>query len=139
MRTEKDTMGMVEVNDNAYWGAQTQRSINNFKIGDIHMPSAIIRALAIIKKAAACANAELGVLANDKKDLIVQVCNEILQHQLDEHFPLLVWQTGSGTQTNMNVNEVIANRAEILHGGNLQSADHRFHPGKSFDQYQRIF
>ena len=123
MRTEKDTMGMVEVNDNAYWGAQTQRSINNFKIGDIHMPSAIIRALAIIKKAAACANAELGVLANDKKDLIVQVCNEILQHQLDEHFPLLVWQTGSGTQTNMNVNEVIANRAEILHGGNLQSAD----------------
>lgn len=119
MRIEKDTMGNVEVADNVYWGAQTQRSVNNFKIGNIHMPQHIIQALAIVKKAAACANAELGVLAQDKKELIVQVCDEILQHKLDDNFPLLVWQTGSGTQTNMNVNEVIANRAEVIRGGTL--------------------
>lgn len=119
MRIEKDTMGEVAVADNVYWGAQTQRSINNFQIGNITMPQPIIQALAIIKKAAATANAELGVLPTEKQQLIAQVCNEILAGQLSDSFPLLVWQTGSGTQTNMNINEVIANRAEVLRGGKL--------------------
>lgn len=116
-RTEHDTMGAVEVPDEKYWGAQTQRSFQNFRIGGIRMPVEIIHQLACIKKAAACANADCGVLPLEKRDLIVRVCDEIISGCLDDHFPLVVWQTGSGTQTNMNVNEVVANRAEMLRGG----------------------
>jgi len=118
-RIENDTMGSVEVPVEAYWGAQTQRSLTNFKIGDILIPKEIIYALAIAKKAAAFANCELNVLSSEKKELIAQVCDEIISGKLDDAFPLIVWQTGSGTQTNMNVNEVIANRAEVIRGGKL--------------------
>jgi len=118
-RKENDTMGTVEVPADAYWGAQTQRSLNNFKIGDIRIPKEIIQALAAAKKAAAFANCELNVLSAEKKELIAQVCDEIINGKLDDSFPLIVWQTGSGTQTNMNVNEVIANRAEVIRGGKL--------------------
>ncbi len=121
MRIEKDTMGNVEVDDNVFWGAQTQRSLNNFRIGDIRMPQQLIKALAVVKKAAAFANTQLGTLPEDKKELIAQVCDDIIEGKYTEDFPLLVWQTGSGTQTNMNVNEVISNRAEILHGGELHN------------------
>ncbi len=119
-RIEKDTMGPIEVDMDKYWGAQTQRSLTNFKIGDPgSMPKEVIRGMAILKKAAAMVNADLGVLAGEKKDLIVQVCDEILEGKLDDQFPLVIWQTGSGTQTNMNLNEVIANRAQVLNGGKL--------------------
>jgi len=119
-RTEKDTMGPIEVPADKYWGAQTQRSVENFKIGDpASMPKEIIRAFAVLKKAAALANFDLGVLTAEKKDLIVAVCDEILAGSLDDQFPLVVWQTGSGTQSNMNLNEVIANRAHVLNGGAL--------------------
>jgi fumarate hydratase class II len=118
-RKEKDTMGNVDVPADACWGAQTQRSLNNFKIGDILIPKEIIYGLAITKKAAAFANCELKVLALEKKELIACVCDEILEGKLDDAFPLIVWQTGSGTQTNMNINEVISNRAEQIHGGQL--------------------
>src|SRR5688572_11039689 len=112
-RTEKDTMGYVKVPANVYWGAQTQRSIENFKIAeDINkMPKEIIRAFAYLKKAAAITNFEAGILPEEKMKLIGQVCDEILEGKLDDQFPLVVWQTGSGTQSNMNVNEVIAYRA----------------------------
>jgi len=116
-RTEKDTMGTIEVPADKYWGAQTQRSYQNFKIGNMLMPKEIIHNLALIKKAAAYANADAGVLSETKKKLIADVCDEIISGSLDDQFPLVVWQTGSGTQTNMNVNEVIANRAESLRGG----------------------
>jgi fumarate hydratase class II len=111
-RIEKDTMGEVKVPENAYYGAQTQRSIDNFKIAqDINrMPKEIIHAFAYLKKAAAITNLEAGVLPKEKSDLIGKVCDEILEGKLDEYFPLVVWQTGSGTQSNMNVNEVIAYR-----------------------------
>ncbi len=113
-RLEKDTLGIVEVPKDALWGPQTQRSINNFKIGPpASMPIEIIYGFAIVKKAAAYANHQLSVLSEFKRDLIVQVCDEILHGTLDTHFPLVIWQTGSGTQTNMNVNEVIANKAQI--------------------------
>ncbi|MDA0608287.1 MAG: class II fumarate hydratase [Bacteroidetes bacterium] len=116
-RVEKDTMGEVKVPAEAYWGAQTQRSINNFKIGpSASMPIEIIRGFAVLKKAAAFTNADLGVLSTQKRDLIAQVCDEILEGRLDDQFPLVTWQTGSGTQSNMNVNEVIANRAHVLEG-----------------------
>ena len=118
-RIEKDTMGSVEVPINAYWGAQTQRSLNNFKIGDIRIPEEIIYALAVAKKAAAFANCELKALPEEKKKLIAQVCDEITEGKLNDAFPLIIWQTGSGTQTNMNINEVIANRAELIRGGKL--------------------
>lgn len=120
-RIEKDTMGEVKVPEFAYWGAQTQRSINNFKIcrGTDRMPVEIIRAFAYLKKAAAQTNWEAGVLSKEKSNLISQVCDEILDGKLDDSFPLVVWQTGSGTQTNMNVNEVIANRGHVLNGGSL--------------------
>src|SRR5688572_12854943 len=119
-RIEKDTMGEVQVPADKYWGAQTERSRNNFKIGpEASMPKEIIYAFAYLKKAAAMANHELGVLAADKKDMIGKVCDEILDHKLDDQFPLVVWQTGSGTQSNMNVNEVIAYRAHVLQGGSL--------------------
>ena len=120
-RIEKDTMGTVRVPADAYYGAQTQRSIENFEIvQDINrMPKEIIYAFAYLKKGAALANKDAGVLSAEKCDLIVRVCDEILAGRLDEAFPLVVWQTGSGTQTNMNVNEVIANRAHVLNGGKL--------------------
>lgn len=135
-RTEKDTMGTIEVPAEKYWGAQTQRSIENFKIGDGRMPIEIIRAFAILKKAAALTNAELGVLANEKAEMISQVCDEILDGQLDEHFPLVVWQTGSGTQTNMNVNEVIANRAHVIQGGKPGEGERFIHPNDDVNKSQ---
>ncbi|MBS1595104.1 MAG: class II fumarate hydratase [Bacteroidetes bacterium] len=120
-RKEKDTMGVVEVPANVYWGAQTQRSVHNFKIAeDINkMPKEIIRAFAYLKKAAALTNLDAGVLPKEKSDIIGQVCDEILAGKLDDQFPLVVWQTGSGTQSNMNVNEVVAYRAHVLMGGSL--------------------
>src|SRR3984957_12440429 len=120
-RIEKDTMGEVKVPVDAYYGAQTQRSIENFKIAqDINkMPKEIIRAFAFLKKAAALTNVEAGVLPKEKCELIGKVCDEILAGKLDDYFPLVVWQTGSGTQSNMNVNEVIAYRGHVLAGGKL--------------------
>lgn len=116
-RTEKDTMGEVLVPVDKYWGAQTERSRNNFKIGPTaSMPLEIIRGFAYLKKAAAYANCDLGVLTIEKREAIAQVCEEILEGTLDDQFPLVIWQTGSGTQSNMNVNEVIANRAQVLKG-----------------------
>lgn len=119
-RIEKDTMGEVKVPADVYWGAQTERSRNNFKIGpEASMPKEIIKAFSILKKAAAHANAELGVLADDKRDAISAVCDEIFSGKLDNQFPLVIWQTGSGTQSNMNLNEVISNRSHVLAGGKL--------------------
>jgi fumarate hydratase class II len=118
-RIEKDTLGEIAVPADRYWGAQTQRSLENFSIGTEKMPLAVIHAYARIKQAAAMANAELNVLPQDKCALICRVCQEILAGDLDAHFPLAVWQTGSGTQTNMNVNEVIVNRAHVLAGNTL--------------------
>lgn len=115
-RIEKDTLGDVRVPASAYWGAQTQRSIENFRIGGQRMPIEIIRAFAVLKKAAALTNAELTDFPKEKADLIAQVCDEILAGKLDDQFPLVVWQTGSGTQSNMNVNEVVSNRAAELTG-----------------------
>jgi fumarate hydratase, class II len=120
-RTETDSMGSIQVSGDKYWGAQTQRSIQNFPIGTEKMPIELIHALGIIKKAAALVNHELGLLDAKKRDLIVKTCDELLAGKLDEHFDLVVWQTGSGTQTNMNVNEVIANRAIEKAGGRLGS------------------
>ncbi len=120
-RTEKDTMGEIDVPSNKYWGAQTQRSLENFKIGGQTMPLEVIRAFAVLKKAAALTNAELTDFPQEKADLIAQVCDETSAGKLDEHFPLVVWQTGSGTQSNMNVNEVVANRAIEIRGGELGS------------------
>ena len=121
-RIEKDTIGEIKVPSDKYWGAQTERSRKNFKIGPSgSMPIEIIHAFAVLKKAAAITNSKLGVLEEKKMKLISQVCDEILKGELDDQFPLVVWQTGSGTQSNMNVNEVIANRAHVLNGGNLDS------------------
>ena len=138
IRIEKDTMGPVEVPADKYWGAQTQRSINNFKIGGEknRMPIEIIRAFAILKKAAAQTNAELGVLEADKAEIIGKVCDEILAGQLDDQFPLVVWQTGSGTQSNMNSNEVIAYRAHVLLGGSLGDAKKKIHPNDDVNKSQ---
>src|SRR5262245_1062843 len=113
-RSESDSMGSIEVDDARYWGAQTQRSLQNFRIGTERMPREIIAALATIKKASATANRDLGLLAPELADLIVRAADEVINSQHDEEFPLVVWQTGSGTQTNMNVNEVIAGRANEL-------------------------
>lgn len=119
-RIEKDTMGEVQVPADKYWGAQTERSRNNFKIGpEASMPKEIIEAFAYLKKAAAYANTDLGVLPSEKRDLIAKVCDEISKGELNDQFPLVIWQTGSGTQSNMNVNEVISNRALVLSGGEL--------------------
>ncbi len=118
-RLEKDTLGEIAVPADKYWGAQSQRSRENFSIGIEKIPVEVIHAYAIIKQAAAQSNRQLGVLSPEKTDLIIQVCQEIRSGQLDEHFPLSVWQTGSGTQTNMNVNEVIVNRAHVLSGNRL--------------------
>lgn len=137
-RIEKDTMGEVLVPVDAYYGAQTQRSIDNFKIAqDINrMPKEIIRAFAILKKAAAITNMEAGVLPKEKSDLIGKVCDEILDGKLDDYFPLVVWQTGSGTQSNMNVNEVVAYRGHVLQGGNLQDKDKFLHPNDDVNKSQ---
>jgi len=119
-RIEKDTMGEVQVPADKYWGAQTERSRNNFKIGPSgSMPKEIVQGFAYLKKAAAYANHDLGVLSAEKRDAIAQVCEEILEGKLDNEFPLVIWQTGSGTQSNMNVNEVVANRAQVLAGGKI--------------------
>ncbi len=134
-RIEYDTLGEVSVPEDKLWGAQTQRSLQNFKIGGHRMPKEVIYALAIAKKAAALANAELGVLPEDKARLIAEVCDEILSGALDEHFPLVVWQTGSGTQTNMNLNEVIANRANQKHGQPL-GAKKPIHPNDDVNKSQ---
>ena len=136
MRTETDSMGQVQVPADKYWGAQTQRSFMNFKIGDILMPKEIIHMLAIVKKAAAYANCDLGCLSEEKRKLITQVCDEIIEGKLSEHFPLVVWQTGSGTQTNMNVNEVVSNRAEILCGGSLDQTSRFISPNDDVNKSQ---
>lgn len=138
IRIEKDTMGPVEVPADKYWGAQTQRSINNFKIGGERnrMPIEIIRAFAILKKSAAFTNAELGVLAQDKAEIIAKVCDEILAGQHDDQFPLVIWQTGSGTQSNMNSNEVIAYRAHVLLGGSLEDEKKKIHPNDDVNKSQ---
>ena len=154
-RTEKDTMGPIEVPADKYWGAQTQRSIENFRIGEpASMPKEIISAFAILKKAAAMVNADLGVLPEARMKLIVAVCDEILEGKLDDQFPLVVWQTGSGTQSNMNLNEVISNRANVINGGILgeksiihpnddvnksQSSNDTFPAAMSIAAYKRVF
>lgn len=137
-RKEKDTMGVVEVPANVYWGAQTQRSIDNFKIAeDINkMPKEIIRAFAYLKKGAALTNFEAGVLPKETCDLIGKVCDEILEGKLHDQFPLVVWQTGSGTQSNMNVNEVIAYRAHVLNGGSLMDEKKSVHPNDDVNKSQ---
>ena len=136
-RIEHDTMGEVQVPAEKYWGAQTERSRNNFKIGpEATMPVEIIHAFAHLKKAAAQANHELGVLDAAKKDLIVKVCTEILENKLNDQFPLVIWQTGSGTQSNMNVNEVIANRAHVIQGGSLLDAKKVLHPNDDVNKSQ---
>ena len=137
-RIEKDTMGKVEVPADVYWGAQTQRSIINFPIAqDINkMPKEIIRAFAYLKKAAANTNFEAGILPEDKKILIGQVCDEILAGKLDTQFPLVVWQTGSGTQSNMNCNEVVAYRAHVLNGGDLMDETKYVHPNDDVNKSQ---
>ncbi len=136
-RIEKDTMGNVEVPADKYWGAQTQRSKNNFKIGESgSMPLEIIKAFGYLKKAAAMANNELGVLPDEKLKLIANVCDEILEGKLDDNFPLVIWQTGSGTQSNMNVNEVVANRAHVLNGGKLGEGDRPIHPNDDVNKSQ---
>src|SRR5688500_8092813 len=136
VRVEKDTMGPVEVAADKYWGAQTQRSKDNFTIGGQLMPKEVISAFAILKKAAAFANAELGVLPQEKAEIIGKVCDEILTGSLDDEFPLVVWQTGSGTQSNMNVNEVVANRAHVLLGGNLLDEKKKIHPNDDVNKSQ---
>ncbi|MFD1140213.1 class II fumarate hydratase [Larkinella insperata] len=137
-RIEKDTMGQVQVPANVYWGAQTQRSIENFKIAqDINkMPREIIRAFAYLKKAAALTNLDAGVLPQEKSDLIGRVCDEILDGKLDDQFPLVVWQTGSGTQSNMNVNEVVAYRGHVLQGGQLTDEKKALHPNDDVNKSQ---
>ena len=137
-RIEKDTMGPVEVPADKYWGAQTQRSVNNFKIGGLkhQMPLEIIYAFAILKKSAALTNAELGVMDQQKADIISKTCDEILEGKLDDQFPLVVWQTGSGTQSNMNVNEVVAYRSHVLLGGSLQDEAKKIHPNDDVNKSQ---
>lgn len=137
-RIEKDTMGEVKVPSHVYWGAQTQRSIDNFKIAqDINrMPKEIIKAFAYLKKAAALTNCDAGVLPKEKCDLIGTVCDEILDGKLDDQFPLVVWQTGSGTQSNMNVNEVIAYRGHVIKGGQLPDKDKFLHPNDDVNKSQ---
>src|SRR5882672_9967710 len=135
VRIESDSMGEIEVPADKYWGAQTERSLLHFNIGDDKMPREMIRALGILKKAAALVNQELGKLPAEKAKLIVQACDEVIEGKLDEHFPLRVWQTGSGTQTNMNANEVIANRAIELAGGVLGSKQ-PIHPNDDVNMSQ---
>ncbi len=136
-RIEKDTMGEVKVPADKYWGAQTERSRNNFKIGpEGSMPLEIIHAFAYLKKAAAHANYELKVLSLEKTELISKACDEILEGKLDDQFPLVIWQTGSGTQSNMNANEVIANRGHVISGGNLADEKKVLHPNDDVNKSQ---
>ncbi len=137
-RIEKDSLGEVQVPAEKYWAAQTQRSLQNFKIGGPgdKMPIEIIRAFAILKKAAALTNQDLGVLSAEKAKLIGQVCDEILEGKLDAEFPLVIWQTGSGTQSNMNVNEVIANRGHVITGGKLTDEQKALHPNDDVNKSQ---
>lgn len=135
-RQEKDSIGYIDVPADKYWAAQTQRSIQNFKIGGHRMPKEVIKAFAVLKKAAAESNADLGVLDRSKAVLIAKVCQEIVAGKLDDQFPLVVWQTGSGTQSNMNVNEVVANRAHVLNGGDLMDAVKSIHPNDDVNKSQ---
>jgi fumarate hydratase, class II len=136
-RIEKDTMGEVKVPTEKYWGAQTERSRNNFKIGpNASMPIEIIYGFAYLKKAAAHANFELGVLEKIKRDSISKICDEIIQKKYDDHFPLVIWQTGSGTQSNMNINEVISNVAHLKSGGNLTDSKRDIHPNDDVNKSQ---
>lgn len=136
-RVEKDTLGEVQVPMNVYWGAQTERSRSNFKIGaTASMPQEIIYGFAYLKKAAAYTNHELGVLEQSKRDLISQVCDEILEGKHTDQFPLVIWQTGSGTQSNMNVNEVIANRAHVLAGNTLGDGGKTLAPNDDVNKSQ---
>ncbi|MEW5701067.1 MAG: class II fumarate hydratase [Candidatus Zixiibacteriota bacterium] len=135
MRVESDTMGQIEVPADRYWGAQTERSRQNFKIGGERFPRELIRALGILKKAAALVNQDLGTLPKEKADLIVRAADEVIDGRLDAHFPLVVWQTGSGTQTNMNTNEVISNRAIELAGGTMGSKK-PIHPNDDVNKAQ---
>ena len=136
-RIEKDTIGEIKVAKDVYWGPQTERSLTNFKIGSSgSMPMEIIYGFAQLKKAAANTNFDLGVLSKVKRDLIVKVCDEILEGKLDDHFPLVIWQTGSGTQTNMNVNEVIANRAHVIEGKIIGEGEKTLAPNDDVNQSQ---
>jgi len=135
-RKEKDSIGFIDVPADKYWAAQTQRSLENFKIGGQKMPIEIVRAFAILKKAAAYTNVELDGFSKEKADLIAQVCDEILAGKLDNEFPLVVWQTGSGTQSNMNVNEVVANRGHVLNGGDLSDEKKFLHPNDYVNKSQ---
>ncbi len=136
-RIEKDTMGQVEVPADKYWGAQTERSRNNFKIGPAgSMPLEVVYGFAYLKKAAAYANCELGVLPTEKRDLIAEVCDEILTGKHDDQFPLVIWQTGSGTQSNMNVNEVIANRAHEIAGNVIGEGEKTIQPNDDVNKSQ---
>ncbi len=135
-RKEKDSIGTIKVPADKYWAAQTQRSSQNFKIGDQRMPQEIIYAFAYLKKAAALTNSELGVLPKAKAKLIAKVCEEILAGKLDDQFPLVVWQTGSGTQSNMNVNEVVANRGHVIKGGALDDSEKYLHPNDDVNKSQ---
>ena len=136
-RIEKDTMGEVNVPVDKYWGAQTERSRNNFKIGPAgSMPIEIIEGFAYLKKAAAYTNCELGVLSSEKRDLIGLVCDEVLEGKHNDQFPLVVWQTGSGTQSNMNMNEVVSNRSQVLNGGNIHDSSKFVHPNDDVNKSQ---
>ena len=136
-RIEKDTMGEVQVPADKYWGAQTERSRNNFRIGPpASMPLEIVHAFAYLKKAAAFTNRDLGVLPKEKAELIGRVCDEILEGKLDDQFPLVVWQTGSGTQSNMNVNEVVAYRGHVLNGGSLTDTEKVLNPNDDVNKSQ---
>lgn len=136
-RIEHDTIGEVKVPSDKYWGAQTERSRNNFRIGqEASMPTEIIEGFAYLKKAAAYANHDLGVLTREKRDAIAAVCDEILRGELQDQFPLVIWQTGSGTQSNMNCNEVIANKAHVNSGGTLESEERLIHPNDDVNKSQ---
>ena len=136
-RIEKDTLGEIQVANDKYWGAQTQRSLQNFPIGpEASMPIEIIHGFAYLKKAAAITNNKLGLLSNEKADLIAKACNEILRGKLDDQFPLVIWQTGSGTQTNMNCNEVIAHKAHVLQGNKLGEGALLIHPNDDVNMSQ---
>src|SRR5690606_1119877 len=136
-RIEKDTMGEVKVPADKFWGAQTERSRNNFKIGPAaSMPKEIIHGFAYLKKAAAYANSELGALPQEKRDRIAEVCDEILAGKLDDQFPLVIWQTCSGTQSNMNVNEVISHSAQVLSGGKIGEGEKVLQPNDDVNKSQ---
>src|SRR5512141_2119510 len=134
-RTESDSMGTIEVPDNVYWGAQTQRSLHHFNIGRDTMPPELLHAFGTLKKAAALVNQDLGKLPADKAKLIVQAADEVISGKLDDQFPLRIWQTGSGTQTNMNVNEVISNRAIEISGG-VMGSKNPIHPNDDVNKAQ---